>query len=94
MESPMTLSHMTLSDLERSNSRSLRFRSLISCKGARPYVTMKEVCRKLPLVPPIAGVKQSAKVHGPLVPYLAVSARNPLTSYFLFSSFSPSLCPM
>ena len=34
MESPMTLSHLTLSDLERSKSRSLRFQSLISCKGA------------------------------------------------------------
>ena len=34
MGSPMTLSHLTLSDLERSNSRSLRFRSLVSCKGA------------------------------------------------------------
>ncbi len=33
MGSPMTLSHLTLSGLERSNSRSLRFRSLISCKG-------------------------------------------------------------
>ncbi len=33
MASPMT-SHLTLSDLERSNSRSLRIQSLISCKGA------------------------------------------------------------
>ncbi len=44
MGSPVTLSHLTLSDLERSNSRSLRFQSLISCKGAvsvRPYVTIK-----------------------------------------------------
>ncbi len=32
-ESPMTSSHLTLSDLERSNSRSLRFQSLISCEG-------------------------------------------------------------
>ncbi len=30
----MILSHLTLSDLERSNSRSLAFQSLISCKGA------------------------------------------------------------
>ncbi len=30
----MTLSHLTLSDRERSNSRSLQFRSLISCTGA------------------------------------------------------------
>ncbi len=30
----MTLSRLTLSDLERSNSRSLRFRRLTSCKGA------------------------------------------------------------
>ncbi len=34
MASPMTSLHLILSDLERSNSRSLRFRSLISCKGA------------------------------------------------------------
>ncbi len=33
MASPET-SHLTLSDLERSNSRSLKFRSPISCKGA------------------------------------------------------------
>ncbi len=32
--SPVTLSHLSLSDLERSNTRSLRFRSLISCIGA------------------------------------------------------------
>ncbi len=30
----MTSSHLTLSDLERSNSRSVTFQSLISCKGA------------------------------------------------------------
>ncbi len=28
---------------------------------------MKKVCRNLPFVTPVAGVKQSAKVHGPLV---------------------------
>ncbi len=33
-ESPRVLSHLTLSDLERSKSRSLRFRSLISRKWA------------------------------------------------------------
>ncbi len=32
--SPMTLSYLTLSDLEKSNSRSLRFRSLLSRKRA------------------------------------------------------------
>ncbi len=36
MWSLMTSAHMTLSDLKRSNLRSLRFRSPISCKGARP----------------------------------------------------------
>ncbi len=43
MESPMTSSHITSSDLERSNSRPLTFQSLISRKGAefRPYVTIK-----------------------------------------------------
>ncbi len=34
MTSPMTSSHLTLSDLERSNSRSLIYQSLISCTGA------------------------------------------------------------
>ncbi len=34
MESPMTPSHLTLSDLERSKSRLLRFRRLISAKEA------------------------------------------------------------
>ncbi len=34
MGSPVTLSHVTFSDLERSESRSLRFRSIISRKGA------------------------------------------------------------
>ena len=34
MENPVIPSHSTLSDLERSKSRSLRFWSLTSCKGA------------------------------------------------------------
>ncbi len=34
MTSPMTSSHLPLSDLERPNSRSLRFRRLMSSKGA------------------------------------------------------------
>ena len=34
MGSPMTLSHLTLSDLERSDSKSLGFRSFITCKRA------------------------------------------------------------
>ncbi len=34
METPMSPSHSTLSDLKSSKSRSLRFRSLIFCKGA------------------------------------------------------------
>ncbi len=34
MGSPMTLSHLTLGDLERSNPRSLRFRSHVFCEGA------------------------------------------------------------
>ncbi len=33
--SPMTLSHLTLSDLERSKSRLLRLRSILSCKGVK-----------------------------------------------------------
>ena len=41
MGSPMTLSYLTLSDLEKSKSRSLRFQSLICCKKnrVRPHVT-------------------------------------------------------
>ncbi len=41
MGSPMAPLHLTLKDLERSKSRSLRFRSLISHKGdlMRPNVT-------------------------------------------------------
>ncbi len=34
MGSPMTLSHLTLSDIEKSKSRSLMFRSLVSRKVA------------------------------------------------------------
>ncbi len=34
MGSPMAPSHLTFSDLERSNSRSPRFQSLLSHKGA------------------------------------------------------------
>ena len=34
MRSPKTLSHLTLSDIEVSKSRSLRFGSIISRKGA------------------------------------------------------------
>ncbi len=34
MKSPMTPSHLTLSDLDRSKSKSLRCRSYVSCKGA------------------------------------------------------------
>ena len=33
MEGPMTPSHLTLGDLERSKSRLLRFRSFVFCKG-------------------------------------------------------------
>ena len=36
----MTVSHLTLSDLKMSHSRSLRFRGLILCEGA-------ELCHKL-----------------------------------------------
>ncbi len=34
MVSSMTISHLTLSDLERSMSKSVRFRSIIPRKGA------------------------------------------------------------
>ncbi len=43
----MTLSHLTLSDLERSNSRSLTFQSLISCNGAGlGYMLLLNINRK------------------------------------------------
>ncbi len=54
MGSPMTLSHLTSSDLVRSNSRSLIFSKLKSLKEAANVV-------------PTAAVKQRAKVLGPLV---------------------------
>ena len=50
-----------LSDLERSTSKSFRFGRPIS------HEFLIEVCRKLPFVIAAAGVKQSAKVLGPLV---------------------------
>ncbi len=41
MGRPVTLSYVTLPDLERSKSRSLQFRSIISRKGAvRAYITI------------------------------------------------------
>ncbi len=47
MEGPKTPSHLTLSDLERSKSRSLRFRSIISCKGVElGHVLLLKVNRK------------------------------------------------
>ncbi len=55
MESPITLSHLTLGDLERSKSKSLRFQSLISCKGA-------ELGRMLPL-----NINRKAFIESPLV---------------------------
>ncbi len=46
-ESPMTSSHMTLSDLERSNSKSLRFQILISRKsGASGHMLLLKTNRK------------------------------------------------
>ena len=51
-ESPMTLSHLTLGDLERSKSRSLKFWSIICRKGAElAHVTiLLLVCLHFPLV--------------------------------------------
>ncbi len=40
MESPMAPSHLTLSDLERSKSRSLKFQGLISRKGVELRPTL------------------------------------------------------
>ncbi len=46
-ESPVTSSHMTFSDLEMSNSRLLRFRSLLSRKGAElGHILLLNINRK------------------------------------------------
>ena len=57
---------MTLKGQSQGNSD---FEALYLVKElkSRPNVTTKLVCKKLPFVTLIAGVKQSAKVHGPLV---------------------------
>ncbi len=66
MESPMTSSHMTLSDLERSNSRSGRFRSLTSCKGARSYATRNKSAENWLLSHQLqVSCRAPIKVHGP-----------------------------
>ena len=45
--SPIAPIHLTLSDLERSKSRSLRFGSLIYCKGAElDYLLLLNINRK------------------------------------------------
>ncbi len=46
MCSPMTISHMTLSDLERSKSRSLRFQRLISHKSAEGHTLLLSTNKK------------------------------------------------
>ena len=54
MASPVTSSHLILSDLERSNSRSLRFRSLISCKGAElDHMLLLDINRKAYMGSPV-----------------------------------------
>ncbi len=59
MGCPMALSHLTLSDLERSNSRPPRFKSLISHKGAQldPMLLLNinrkpYTCMGSPMAPP------------------------------------------
>ena len=60
MVSPMT-SHLTLSDLERSNSKSLGFQSLISCKGA-------ELGHML-----LLNINRKAYMGSPASPYVTIS---------------------
>ncbi len=43
---PMTLSHLTVSDLKRSTSRSLGFRSSISHKGELGHMLLLNINRK------------------------------------------------
>ncbi len=51
----MTPSHSTLSDLEKSNSRSLRFRNLASRKGAElGHVFLLNINRKTYMGSPMA----------------------------------------
>ena len=53
MVSLMT-SHFTLSDLERSSSKSLRFQSLISCKGAElSHILLLKINRKAYMGSPV-----------------------------------------
>ncbi len=55
MASPMALSNLTLTDLQRSKSRSLRFQSLITFKGAElgPILVLT-INRKLYMASPMA----------------------------------------
>ena len=46
MESPMTLTRLTLSDLESSKSKSLKFRSVISRKGAELGPTLQLIINR------------------------------------------------
>ncbi len=54
MGTPVTLSHLTLGESERLNSRSLRFRSLISCKGAElGHMLLLKINRKAYMASPM-----------------------------------------
>ncbi len=54
MMSPMTSSHLTLSDIERSNSRSLRFQSLVSCEYAEiGHMLLLNINRKAYMTSPM-----------------------------------------
>ena len=66
--SPMVRLHITLVTLKGQSQGHSDFEALYPVKNrVRPYVTIKQVCRKWPFVIPTAGVKLNAKVHGPLV---------------------------
>ncbi len=59
----MTLSHLTLSDLERSNSRSLTFQCLISCKGAElVHLLLLNLNRKAYMESPITASNMTLSV--------------------------------
>ena len=75
-DSPMTLSYLTLSDLESSKLRWWKWSKIWCMHGEvlceswlkiSVVLICSSVCRKWPFDIPTAVVKRSAKVHGPLV---------------------------
>ncbi len=82
MGNQMILSHLTLSGLERSNSRSLIFRSLISCKGAElghKLLLPVNINRKAYIESPMTSSHMTLKGHSDLKAlYLVKEPSRPL----------------